>query len=430
MGFLCGLSRAFVYIRMYKIFDIEQNSIAYELEIEPGDTLLSINKQHIKDILDYRFLTADEFIELEIEKQSGEIWELEIEKDYSEDIGLIFETPLIDKKMQCKNACMFCFIDQQPPKLRDSLYIKDDDYRLCFLMGNYITLTNINEYDLNRIIKYHLSPMRISVHTVDPTLRAKIMGNKKAGELFKFLDRFKKANITMHFQVVLMRDINDKKYLDDTIETLYKYGESLSIVPCGITKYRKNITPFDKQTAKEVIEQVHNWQKKYSFVYLSDEWYILAEEQTRDFKHYNNFPQLENGVGMLTLFEYEFDNELTGSLQGEYTIVTGAAAYDFIKRLAKKAMDKHNNLKIYVIKIINNFFGENITVSGLLTGEDIIKQVNNPIGCVILPPNAFKYNSDIMLDGMTIQDVAQKLNCKVIKGADNGKDFVKMFAAN
>jgi len=390
---------------MHKIIDIEQDSIAAELEIEPGDYLLSINGQEIADVLDYRFMIQSEEITLEVEKPDGEIWEIDIEKDETEDLGIIFESGLMDKQRACNNRCIFCFIDQMPKGLRPSLYFKDDDPRLSFLSGNYVTLTNLSQDEARRIARYHLSPLHISVHAADSDLRCKMMGNSKADNLFEHLQLFYNAGITMHFQIVLVKGVNDGRALDDTIAALAKLGASLSVVPVGLTKYRDGlhkIEPFSKEDAAAVIQQVSKWA---GFAYCSDEWYIKADIPMPDYDYYGEFPQLENGVGMWALFEQEHK-----PFPKSAGIVTGVAAQNLIKKLAPDS-------KIYVVK--NDFFGHEVTVSGLLTGQDIVTQVNKKAlqdGCktLILPSNMFRVGTECTLDDMTRDEIERQLNVKVI----------------
>ena len=388
----------------HKIIEVRPGSIADELNIEPGDSLLLINGNKIADVLDYRFMIQDEYLIVEIEKSDGEIWELEIEKDEMEDLGFIFESSLMDNQRACTNHCIFCFIDQMPKELRPSLYFKDDDPRLSFLTGNYVTLTNLSQAEAQRIARYHLSPLHISVHAADPVLRCKMMGNPKAGKLFEHLKLFHSAGITMHFQIVLVKGVNDGQALDDTISALQKLGSSLSVVPVGLTKHRVGlypIEPFTKEEAAEVIKQVSKWK---GFAYCSDEWYIKAGIKMPDYEYYNDFPQLENGVGMWALFEREFKGFPKNS-----GIVTGEAAQDLMRKLAPES-------KVYVVK--NDFFGENVTVSGLLTGRDIVVQVGKMAkedGCkvVFLPENMFRAGTECTLDDMTREEIERELGVRV-----------------
>jgi len=393
---------------MHKIKNIEPTSIAQELELAPGDVLLSINNQKVTDILDYRFIIQDEFLLLEIEKPNGEIWELEIEKDETEDLGLIFESDLMDAPRSCENNCIFCFMNQLPKGMRESLYFKDDDPRLSFLSGNYVTLTNLSEAESQRIARYRLSPLHISVHAADPSLRRKMLGNANAGKLFEHLRRFSKAGIAMHFQIVLCEGINDGEALDDTIAALAPLGESLSVVPVGLTKYREGLPqlrPFSREDAAKVIAQV---EKHHPFAYCADEWYLKAGQPIPSYEHYNDFPQLENGVGMCALFEREFQ-PVAHTDRLPFGVVTGEAAQALMAKLLPKA-------KIYPIR--NDFFGKEITVSGLLTGRDIVAQIGRKAkadGCegLFLPENMFRAGTETTLDGMTRAEIEQKLKLPI-----------------
>ena len=304
------------------IEDIVIGSIAEELEIEPGDILLSINGTKIKDVIDYKYLISDDLLEVEIGKKNGEIWELEIEKDYNEDLGIIFTNPLIDKAKTCKNKCMFCFIDQLPPNMRDTLYFKDDDSRLSFLQGNFITLTNMSEDDIERIIKYRLSPINVSVHTTNPELRVKMLNNKNAGKVYEILKRFHEASLEVNCQIVLVPGVNDGKELVRTIDdlsSLYPTIESVAVVPVGVTKYREHLAKlktYDKESSTKLLEDILIIQEKFlakmesRFIFPSDEFYCLADMELPSYEDYEGFPQYENGVGLMKSFEYEVEEEL------------------------------------------------------------------------------------------------------------------------
>jgi len=411
--------------KKHPIKGVAPNSIAAELEIAAGDKLLAIDGKNIVDILDYRFMINADFLTLEIEKSNGDIWELEIEKDEDEDLGLIFENGLMDKVKRCGNNCPFCFVDQLPSGMRQPLYFKDDDIRLSFLHGNYVTLSNLSAAEVARIAQYHLSPLHISVHAADAQLRCKILNNKWAGSLFGYLRTFCDAGITMHFQIVLCKGLNDGEILDNTIAALLQLhpnAVSLSVVPVGLTKYRQNLPflqPFSQTDAQTVISQVQTWQnyarQKHgtTFVFCADEWYIKAgspQFAMPNYEHYEDFPQLENGVGMWATFDHEFSPQNVPILQDKSQkigIITGTAA----AKLIQKKFCNHN---IYIIK--NNFFGETITVSGLLTAKDIISQAKNPAhkdNCsgLLLPSNMFREN--ITLDNVTTQELSAALGMPV-----------------
>ena len=398
----------------HEIKEILPGSIAQELEIEPGDRLLSINNKSIADVLDYRFMTYEEELTLEVEKPDGEIWELEIEKDESEDIGLVFESGLMDEMRICRNRCIFCFMDQLPKDMRKSLYLKDDDIRLSFLSGNYVTLTNLSEGEADRIARYHLSPLHISVHAADSGLRRKMLNNADAGRLFEHLRIFKDAGITMHFQIVLCKGINDGAALDATIGALFDLGSgagSISVVPAGLTKHREGLyplEPFSREDAAAVIGQVERWNAQ---VYCADEWYIRAGLTMPAYGYYGDFPQLENGVGMCAMFERECSTGQRIRPVG-FGIVTGEAAQGLIRKI-------FGSERVYVVR--NDFFGHTITVSGLLTGRDIVAQVGEKArqdGCagLVLPENMFRAGTEIALDDMTRGEIEGNLGVPVRVG--------------
>jgi len=453
-------------MKKHKIISVSKNSIAREMDLEPGDFLLTINGHEVKDILDYRWLIAEENLLVEVQKPCGEVWELEIEKDSDEDLGLTFAYGSMGEDRRCANACIFCFVDQQPPGLRESLYVKDDDFYQSFALGNYITLTNLVQEDINQIIKHRLSPMRISVHAGDMALRQMMMGSDRAGGLFEILEQFYKADIDMHFQVVLCKGINDGNQLDSTIERLLTLGDrarSLAVVPVGLTKYREGLYPleaFSQEDAKKVITQVEDWQARLQnerggrFVFAADEWYVLAGQKLPGYKDYEDFPQLDNGVGMMALFESEFLHELEGipgqarndgnrkqiSIQNSdkhyvkplcIGIVTGHAAGDFMGQLAKRFTDSFPNITIYIHVIRNDFYGSGVTVSGLVTGCDIISQLEGHcegLDVLFIPGNAFRAGSNDMLCGATLEDVAQALGVETIKGSADGGEFCRQIA--
>ena len=306
----------------HKIKEIQEGSIAQELELEAGDELISINGQPVEDVFDYHYLVNDEYIELLVKKQSGEEWELEVEKDYDEDLGIVFENSLMDEYRSCRNKCVFCFIDQMPPGMRETLYFKDDDSRLSFLQGNYVTLTNMSDHDIERIIHYHLAPINISFQTTNPQLRCKMLHNRFAGDIFPKVQRLFEAGIEMNGQIVLCKGLNDKEELKRSIKDLSKYLphlRSVSVVPVGLSKFRDGLyplEPFEKQDAEEVIDLIESWQKKlyeaygFHFIHASDEWYLLAGRKLPEEERYDGYLQLENGVGMLRLLETEVEEAL------------------------------------------------------------------------------------------------------------------------
>ncbi len=431
------------------IKEVLKGSIAEEMEIEVGDYLLSVNGQEIHDIIDYRFLTADEELLLEIEKQNGEVWEIEIEKDYGEELGIEFGGGIMDKAKSCSNKCMFCFIDQLPKGMRETLYFKDDDSRLSFLQGNFVTLTNMKEEDIQRIIKYHISPINISVHTTNPELRVKMLSNRFAGNVFERMKQLSEAGIQMNAQIVCVPDVNDKDELKRTIEDLYKlypYVNNVAVVPIGITKYREGLAKvktFNKETSKETIEMVNVLQKRFykevqePFVRLSDEFYIVAGMEVPDEDFYNGYEQIEDGVGVTRCFINAIERDLEFldlNSKGSYSIVTGTLAYDEVKKAADKICAKNPKIHIDVFKIINNFFGDTITVTGLLTGTDIIDQIKGKIKSkyLLMSDNMFRRGyelapeSAIMLDDMTIEDIERELNVKVITCDFSGENLISL----
>ncbi|MBQ4347370.1 MAG: DUF512 domain-containing protein [Firmicutes bacterium] len=422
-------------------------SIAEELEILPGEELLSINGEKIRDIIDYRYLIADEYLELLIKTSDGEEYIAEVEKEAEEDLGLIFENGLMDEARGCRNKCVFCFIDQLPRGMRETLYFKDDDSRLSFLQGNYVTLTNMSDEEIKRLAFYHLSPINISVHSTDSVLRRKMLNNKNAGELMPRLKILSEAGIDLNFQIVLCRGVNDGEALLRSIDELFELGEharSLSVVPAGLTKYREGLfplSPFDKEESAEIIRLIEKKQQEFkskrgsAFVFAADEFYISGELPIPPCEAYEDFPQLENGVGMLALLKEEFEEALFNAkkeknpFEGKGRIVslaTGIAAADHIKDLCEKAQESFPGLKINVYPIKNDFFGHKITVSGLLTGGDIIAQLSEKeLGDkLLLPGNLLRSGEHTLLDDVTIEDIEKALNIK-ISITDGGKSLLE-----
>lgn len=423
-------------------------SIAEELEIEAGDILLSIDNTEIEDIFDYQFLVQDTYIEVLIQKPDGEQWLLEVDKDFDEDLGIEFENGLMDEYRHCHNKCIFCFIDQMPKGMRETLYFKDDDSRLSFLQGNYITLTNMSDHDIDRITRYHLSPINISFQTMNPELRCKMLNNRFAGDALKKVDTLYEAGITMNGQIVLCKGVNDGEELEFSIKELTKYLpnlESVSVVPVGLSKYRDGLyplEPFTKEDACKVIDMIEGWQKKIyaeyglHFVHASDEWYILAEREMPEEERYDGYLQLENGVGMTRLLLEEFKDgmqklseEMTlpdESVAEEIAMATGLLAYPYIQRLANNMEESFPNLKIHVYPIINEFFGEHITVSGLLTGQDLEKQLKGKtLGSrLLLPQNVLRSGEEVFLDDFTKTDLEKSLQVPINIVKSSGYDFI------
>ncbi|AOZ96314.1 Fe-S oxidoreductase [Butyrivibrio hungatei] len=431
---------------------IDENSIAEELNIEPGDKLLKINDQEITDIFDYQYLVQDEHLDVLILKQNGEEWLLDIDKDYYEDLGIEFENGLMDNYRRCSNNCIFCFIDQMPKGMRDTLYFKDDDSRLSFLQGNYVTLTNMSDADIDRILKYHLSPINVSFQTTNPELRCKMLGNRFAGEALKKVDRLcaPGSGIELNGQIVLCKGVNDGAELERSIRDMSKYIpnlQSVSVVPVGLSKYRDGLyplEPFDSKDAAEVIDLIESWQRKIydehgiHFIHASDEWYFLAGRPFPEADRYDGYIQLENGVGMVRLLIDEFDEALEvavsehgdhiAGLEREISLATGRLVYPCIKELVEKAMKVSTGLKVHVYEIINEFFGERITVSGLLTGQDIIKQLKGrELGSTLyLPENLLRSGEDYLLDDVRIGDIEKALDTNVGISKCDGHNLVSL----
>ena len=433
--------------RQHVVREIEIGSVAEEMGIEAGDVLLAINGSEITDIFDYQYMVQDEYIEVSILKQSGDEWLLEIDKEYDEDLGIVFENGLMDEYRSCRNKCIFCFIDQMPGGMRDTLYFKDDDSRLSFLQGNYVTLTNMSDEDVERIIRYRLSPINISFQTTNPELRCKMLGNRFAGRALEQVNKLYTAGITMNGQIVLCKGINDGEELERSISDLAAYLphlESVSVVPVGLSKFRDGLyplEPFDREDAKAVLSCIHKWQDKLypkyglHFVHASDEWYVMAQEDLPEAERYDGYLQLENGVGMLRLQMEEFDEAMQqleeehdryDGLAGEMSIVTGTLAYPFLAEMAERMMSRFAGLNIHVYAIKNDYFGEMITVSGLLTGQDIIRQLEGKrLGDrILLPQNVLRSGEDYFLDDVTLGEMEKALQVKVDIVKSSGHDFV------
>ena len=409
------------------VSDIVPGSIAEELGIRPGDKLLAIDGHEIEDIFDYQFYVEDEEIVLLIEKPDGEQWELEIGKEADEDLGIEFGQGLMDEYRSCYNKCIFCFIDQMPKGMRDTLYFKDDDSRLSFLQGNYVTLTNMSSHDIERIIRYRLEPINISFQTTNPELRCRMLHNRFAGEALKKVDMLYQGGIEMNGQIVLCKGVNDGDELERSIRDLTSYLpllKSVSVVPVGLTKFRSGLYPLDpftKEDAREVLDVIHRWQEKIyqeygiHFIHAGDEWYLLAEEDVPEEERYDGYLQLENGVGMLRLLFNEFAegyDALTGDdRRDELSIATGKLAYPYLCKMAEKITEKFPGVRIHVYCIRNDFFGERITVSGLITGQDLMAQLKErELGRrLLIPCNMLKTDEDVFLDDFTVEQVSGAL---------------------
>ena len=415
----------------HKIIAIDRGSIAEELGIEPGDTLVSVDGEEMRDVFDYREAIRRDYVVILIRKADGEEWELEIEKEEDEDLGFVFENDLMSDYQSCSNQCIFCFIDQMPPGMRKTLYFKDDDSRLSFLQGNYITLTNMKDDDIERIIRYHMEPMNISVHTTNPELREKMLHNRFAGKVLRYLDRFYEAGLRMNAQIVLCKGYNDGAELRRTLSDLYRYVpvlESLSIVPVGLTKYREGLAklePFTKEDAKEVIRETEAWQKKafqeygLHYVHASDEFYILAEEDFPEETRYDGYLQLENGVGMARSLLNDAERSLRRQKKdGEkkrYTFATGYLASPLLQAVRESVERKFPGHENAIVPIRNDFFGETVTVAGLITGGDLYAQLKDrDLGDALLLPNCmFRSGEEVFLDDMTRTELEEKLKTKV-----------------
>ncbi len=418
-------------------------SIAEEMGIQTGDKLVSINENVVEDIFDYHFYVNDEELVLLIQKPDGEEWELEIEKDFEEDLGIEFEQGLMDEYRSCRNHCIFCFIDQMPEGMRETLYFKDDDSRLSFLQGNYVTLTNMSDHDIDRIVNYHLEPINISFHTMNPQLRCRMLNNRFAGEALKKVDRLFAGGIQMNGQIVLCKGENDGEELEYSIRELTKYIPclmSVSVVPVGLTKYREGLSPlepFEREEAKEVLRVIHKWQDRIykehgiHFIHAGDEWYILAGEELPEEDRYDGYLQLENGVGMLRLLEDEFQKAYKDAIgdkeNRKVSVATGLLAYPYIRKMAEQLQTKYPKTDIYVYPIQNHFFGEMITVSGLITGRDLIAQLRGKeLGDrLLLPCSMFRSGEEVFLDDITLSEVEEALQVQADIVKSSGQDFVE-----
>jgi len=416
--------------------------IGEELGIEPGDKLLAINGSEIQDVFDYYYYEESEQLLLLIEKPDGEEWELEIEKDEDESLGIEFDQSLMDEYRSCRNKCMFCFIDQMPKGMRETLYFKDDDSRLSFLQGNYITLTNMSDHDVERIVKYRLEPINISFQTTNPELRCKMLHNRFAGEALKKVDILYRGQIEMNGQIVLCKGVNDGEELERTIRDLtgyLPYLKSVSIVPVGLTKYRDGLyplEPFTKEDAKEVLSVIHRWQEKIyqehgiHMIHAGDEWYVLAEEEVPEEERYDGYLQLENGVGMMRLLFNEVQEALSAvtgdERQREISLATGRLMYPYIGKILEEIRKKFPNITTHLYAIRNDFFGERITVSGLITGQDLTGQLKGqPLGeRLLLPCNMLKIGEPVFLDDFTLEEVENSLQVKTDIVKSSGQDLL------
>lgn len=441
----------------HKIKRVLPGGIAEEMGVEAGMSILKVNDVVPEDVFDYQYLMEDEYVTVLIREEDGTETLLEIEKDPDEDFGVEFESSLMDDYRHCSNRCIFCFIDQMPKGMRDTLYFKDDDSRLSFLQGNYVTLTNMKDKDIDRIIRYNMEPINISIHTTNPNLRCSMLGNRFAGEIFPKVRRLADAGITMNGQIVLCRGINDGLELERSIRDLSSYRpamRSVSVVPVGLTKFREGLTrllPFDRESACEVIDMIEKWQNTFAndgispdfphFIHASDEWYIMAGRELPEPSRYDGFVQLENGVGMVRLMETEIDLELSelaarddiGGFIGERTVtaVCGKLVEPYMRIFADKVMRAFPMIHINVKSIRNDFFGETITVTGLITGQDLIaqlreEQIMHPLGEeILIPVNMLRSGEKVFLDDLTVYDVEKEIGIPVGVVWSGGDEYVR-----
>lgn len=425
-----------------RIAAVEAESIAEEMELEVGDILVSVNGKVPKDIFDYYYLINEEDLFIEVKKSSGEIWELEIEKDLDESLGLEFEEGLMDEPKSCMNKCVFCFIDQLPKGMRPSLYFKDDDTRLSFMHGNYVTLTNMSEEEIQRIIDYRIQPINISVHSTNPDLRRKLLNNKNAGRIMEYLDRFAEHGMHMNSQIVVCPGLNDREKLSESLEDLskrYPYMETVSVVPVGLTKFRENLAElrmFTKEEALETIDRIGKVQEQMleahgtRFAFASDEFYLCAGLALPSSEHYEGFRQLENGVGMLRLFldqaEEAWNEQGEEEGSGKISVATGVSASGYIEKLVDRFCSDHPSKDVKVHTIKNRFFGETITVTGLIAGRDLIEQLKKE-GChktILIPENMLKRDEPVFLDDVTVEQAMRELDARIIPVPVDGGIFI------
>ncbi len=438
-------------MKKHLIVKVQPDSIAEEMDVKEGDRLLKVNDQEMDDIFDYQYLCQDDYLEVLIEKPDGEEWLLEIDKDPDEDLGIEFDNGLMDGYRSCANRCIFCFIDQMPKGMRKTLYFKDDDSRLSFLQGNYVTLTNMSDHDLDRIIKYRMSPINISFQTTNPELRCMMLNNRFAGESLKKVDRLFEAGITMNGQIVLCKGINDGPELERSIKDLMNYLpclQSVSVVPVGLSKYREGLyplEPFTKDDAIITVDIIEKYQKivyeEYGrhFIHASDEFYLLADRELPESERYDGYLQLENGVGMMRLLFDEFamaKEELKDYLSAHkesakrkrrISMATGRLAAPYISELAWELEKILSDTRIVVYEIRNDFFGEMITVAGLLTGQDIEAQLKDKdLGeRLILPQSVLRSGEDVFLDDYRLCDLENSLQVHIDIVKSSGWDFVE-----
>lgn len=429
------------------IKDVLPGSIAEELEIEKGDKLVSINGASVLDIIEYKYLITDEYLELEIRKPDGQIWEFELEKEYDDDLGIVFDG-IIDNPKSCHNKCIFCFIDQMPKGMRETLYFKDDDTRLSFLMGNFITLTNMKKSEIDKIIRYRISPINVSVHTTNPELRAEMLNNKNAVKIMEYLKLLTENEIEVKAQIVLCPGVNDGVELERTLRDLSEMYPSLSttaIVPLGLTKYREglyDLKEISKEKAEEIIVQVEGLQQEFlnkldtRFGFLSDEFYLIAGKPLPAYDTYEDFKQLDNGVGLITLFRDEIKNSLIqlknkklNLTNKKIHIITGSYAYPIMQEAVDSIKERVPELNIEATAISNDFFGHTVKVSGLITGQDIVAQMKSKIqpklnNLLLIPDSMLRKDEEVFLDDLTITDIEKQLGINMTVCKQDGSDLI------
>ena len=425
-----------------KIMKVQPDSLAEELELQVGDSIVEVNGQKLRDIIDLSFELADEEVELLVEHSDGEREIIAFDKDVDEELGVEFESAVFDGIQRCKNHCVFCFVDMIAPAMRRTLSIKDDDYRMSFLYGNFITLTNLKDSDYKRIEQFHLSPLFVSVHTMNPELRVKMLRTPLAAHIVKHLDKLEAAGVEYHTQVVLCAGLNDGEELERTISELVDRRPnvlSLAIVPVGITKHRRDKFPlkqFDREGAIKVIEQVEHWQNKLrqeigqTFIYLGDEFYFLAGRNMPPVEYYDDFPQLDNGIGLTRSFITDWQDE--EEIHNEYdepltlNVIAGTSIAPVLQSLAEEAMRYNNNLIVRVLPVVNEYFGSTVNVSGLLTGIDIInklKSVDSKCDGILIPESALRSGEDIFLDDVTLDDLKKAFPMSRIEPVQSGSEY-------
>lgn len=427
------------------IINVYPGSIAEELGLEPGDKIIKINGTIIEDQLDFRFLQADEKLIVEVVKSNGETWILDVEKEQDEELGVEFKDATFDGIKQCRNKCVFCFVDQMPDNMRRTLYIKDDDYRHSFLFGNFITLTNLSTKELNKIVAMKLSPLYVSIHTTNPELRKKLLNNKNAGKVLEQLQYLTQNGICIHGQIVLVPGLNDGKELKRTIEdlsNLMPQMKSLAVVPVGLTKHRQDLPelqPFTKEKAVQVIDLIAEYQKKFleeyrtRFVFAADEFYILAEREIPTEEFYEGYPQLENGIGIVRILVDEFYDlyklmpEQIND-QEPRLLVTSTSGYKVISPLVKELQNRYHNLKVKLVAVPNDYFGTSVTVTGLLTGQDILKtlkKLNLAQNTTVIIPDIMLKDGCLFLDDLTLTDLEKLSGYKVKQVSTSGSGLIE-----